>query len=85
MNKNLVFFVFLSSFLIAQVHYSNDLQARYGNSKNDYNYNEIYLNSTISYLHKDYILEAILSFENSNPPEIGLDQTGLRKYLIGYY
>ena len=85
MNKNLVFFVFLSSFLIAQVNYSNDLQARYGNSKNDYNYNEIYLNSTISYLHKDYILEAILSFENSNPPEIGLDQTGLRKYLIGYY
>jgi hypothetical protein len=73
------------SFLSAQVNYSNDLQVRYGDSSNDFNYNEIYLNSTISYIQKDYILEAILSFENSNPPEIGLDQTGLRKYLIGYY
>ena len=31
------------------------------------------------------MIEGIFSFENSNPPEIGLDERGLRKYLIGYY
>ena len=85
MNKVLTFFVISISIATAQINYSNELQARYGNSNNDFNYNEIYLNSTISYIKKDYIFEAILSFENSKPPEIGLDQSGLRKYLIGYY
>tara|TARA_Y100000991_G_scaffold199990_1_gene172074 strand:+ start:2289 stop:3929 length:1641 start_codon:yes stop_codon:yes gene_type:complete len=71
--------------LYSQVNITNELEVRYGDSANDYNYNELIFDTRISLFKPNYMIEGILSFERSNPPEIGLDERGLRKYLIGYY
>lgn len=84
MNSLITFFLFFST-LYSQVNITNELEVRYGNSANDYNYNELIFDTRISLFKPNYMIEGILSFERSNPPEIGLDERGLRKYLIGYY
>ena len=84
MSKQLIYLLFFST-LFSQINISNELDVRYGNSSNDYNYNELILDSKITLFKTNYMIEGIFSFENSNPPEIGLDERGLRKYLIGYY
>ena len=84
MNSLITFFLFFST-LYSQVNITNELEVRYGDSANDYNYNELIFDTRISLFKPNYMIEGILSFERSNPPEIGLDETGLRKYLIGYY
>ena len=80
----ITFFLFFST-LYSQVNITNELEVRYGDSANDYNYNELIFDTRISLFKPNYMIEGILSFERSNPPEIGLDERGLRKYLIGYY
>ncbi len=84
MNSLITFFLFFST-LCSQVNITNELEVRYGDSANDYNYNELIFDTRISLFKPNYMIEGILSFERSNPPEIGLDERGLRKYLIGYY
>ena len=84
MNSLITFFLFFST-LYSQVNITNELEVRYGDSANDYNYNELIFDTRISLFKPNYMIESILSFERSNPPEIGLDERGLRKYLIGYY
>ena len=84
MNSLITFFLFFST-LYSQVNITNELEVRYGDSSNDYNYNELIFDTRISLFKPNYMIEGILSFERSNPPEIGLDERGLRKYLIGYY
>ena len=46
----------------SQVDISNQLSARYGDSDNDYNYNEIYLDTKLSLNRENYRLESILNF-----------------------
>ena len=84
MNKQIIYLLFFST-LFSQINISNELDVRYGNSSNDYNYSELIIDSKITLFKTNYMIEGIFSFENSNPPEIGLDERGLRKYLIGYY
>ena len=84
MNSLITFFLFFST-LYSQVNITNELEVRYGDSANDYNYNELIFDTRISLFKPNYMIEGILSFERSDPPEIGLDERGLRKYLIGYY
>ena len=84
MNSLITFFLFFST-LYSQVNITNELEVRYGDSANDYNYNELIFDTRISLFKPNYMIEGILSFERSNPPEIGLNERGLRKYLIGYY
>ena len=84
MNSLIIIFLFFST-LYSQVNITNELEVRYGDSANDYNYNELIFDTRISLFKPNFMIESILSFERSNPPEIGLDERGLRKYLIGYY
>ena len=84
MNSLITFLLFFST-LYSQLNITNELEVRYGESANDYNYNELIFDTRISLFKPNYMIEGILSFERSNPPEIGLDERGLRKYLIGYY
>ena len=84
MNSLITFFLLFST-LYSQVNITNELEVRYGDSANDYNYNELIFDTRISLFKPNYMIEGILSFERSNPQEIGLDERGLRKYLIGYY
>jgi len=71
--------------IYSQTDVSNQLSVRYGDSKNDYNYNEVYLDTKLSLNREDYRLESIFTFEISDPPEIGLKEDGLRKFLFGFY
>ena len=64
---------------------SNQISARYGDSDNDYSYSEIYLDTRLSIDRSNYRLESIFTFEISNPPEIGLNEQGLRNFLVGIY
>ena len=84
MNKFVGYILFFST-LFSQVEIDNEFKARYAKSTNDYNYNELIFDTRISFFKPSYLIEGLLSFERSSPPEIGLDEKGLRKYLIGYY
>ena len=77
--------MFLLTYSYSQTDVSNQLSVRYGDGKNDYNYNEIYLDTKLSLNQEDYRLESIFTFEISDPPEIGLKDDGLRKFLFGFY
>lgn len=77
--------ILLLTSIYSQTDVSNQLSVRYGDSKNDYNYNEVYLDTKLSLNRQDYRLESIFTFEISNPPEIGLKEDGLRKFLFGFY
>ena len=77
--------ILLLTYSYSQTDVSNQLSVRYGDSKNDYNYNEVYLDTKLSLNREDYRLESIFTFEISDPPEIGLKEDGLRKFLFGFY
>lgn len=77
--------ILLLTSIYSQTDVSNQLSVRYGDSKNDYNYNEVYLDTKLSLNRQDYRLESIFTFEISDPPEIGLKEDGLRKFLFGFY
>ena len=77
--------ILLLASIYSQTDVSNQLSVRYGDSKNDYNYNEVYLDTKLSLNREDYRLESIFTFEISDPPEIGLKEDGLRKFLFGFY
>ena len=85
MIKNVFTAILLLTSIYSQTDVSNQLSVRYGDSKNDYNYNEVYLDTKLSLNRQDYRLESIFTFEISNPPEIGLKEDGLRKFLFGFY
>ena len=77
--------ILLLTSIYSQTDVSNQLSVRYGDSKNDYNYNEVYLDTKLSLNREDYRLESIFTFEISDPPEIGLKEDGLREFLFGFY
>ena len=77
--------ILLLTSIYSQTDVSNQLSVRYGDSKNDYNYNEVYLDTKLSLNREDYRLESIFTFEISDPPEIGLKEDGIRKFLFGFY
>jgi len=84
--------------LYSQIDVSNQLSIKYGDADmklselfftdrlpDDYNYREIYLDTRLSLNKENYRLESLLSFEVSDPPEIGLDEEGIREFLFGFY
>lgn len=84
LNKIIIHSLFLS-FLFSQINTETELEVRYGNSENDFNYSEVFVDSRFLFQNTDYMINGLLSFEQSYPPEIGLNENGLRKVLIGYY
>ena len=85
MIKRVLLLMLLLTYSYSQTDVSNQLSVRYGDSKNDYNYNEVYLDTKLSLNREDYRLESIFTFEISDPPEIGLKEDDLRKFLLGFY
>ncbi len=84
LNKIIIYSLFLS-FLFSQINTETELEVRYGDSENDFNYSEFFVDSRFLFQNTDYMISGLLSFEQSYPPEIGLNENGLRKVLIGYY
>ena len=68
MNSLITFFLFFST-LYSQVNITNELEVRYGDSANDYNYNEVYLDTKLSLNREDYRLESIFTFETPSSTE----------------
>lgn len=85
MIRKILIGISLFTYVYSQTDISNQLSVRYGDSDNDYNYSEIYLDTKLSLNREDYRLESILTFEVSDPPEIGLNANGLDRYLFGFY
>ena len=85
MIKKIYIIILLFTSAYSQVDISNQLSVRYGDSDNDYNYNEIYLDTKLSFNRENYRLESLLTFEVSDPAEIGLNAKGLDRYLFGFY
>ena len=85
MIRGILITIFFFTTAYSQIDISNRLLTRYGDSQNDYNYSEIYLDTKIFFQKENYRLESFFTLEASNPPEIGLDFSGLDRYLIGFY
>ena len=81
MNK-IILFPFFLSLLFPQISFVNELEARHGTSENEYDYSEIFFDSRLILQNTDFMIEGLLSIEQSSPPEIGLDEKGLRLSLI---
>lgn len=64
----------------AQISFTGDLTTGLGESKNNYNFYETRINT---YLFSGPVL-AWMQFEFSNPPELGRNVQGLRKFNIEY-
>ena len=85
MIRGILITIFFFTTVYSQIDISNRILTRYGDSQNDYNYSEIYLDTKIFFQKENYRLESFFTLEASNPPEIGLDFNGLDRYLIGFY
>ena len=95
--KLLVITIFFTA-IFSQVDISNQLSVRHGASNikisdiifkdgpyDDFDYNEIYLDTRLSLNRENYRFESLFTFELSDPPEIGLNLSGLDRYLFGFY
>ena len=64
----------------AQITIGGDAEVKFGESKNNFNFSEVFLNINIS----SDMITAWSQFEFSDPPELGLDMNGLRKFRLDY-
>ena len=75
------FFLFLfHSNLFSQIAAGGDVVLKFGESKNEFNYSEVLLNMNVS----NDLLTTWFQFEYSEPPEIGSNINGLRKFRVDY-
>ena len=75
-----IFLLVIHTFILAQISSGGDAELRFGESKNNYNFSEILLNMNIT--NDD--LATWFQFEYSDPPELGLNMNGLRKFRVDY-
>ena len=75
-----IFLLVIHTFILAQISVGGDAELRFGESKNNYNFSEILLNMNIT--NDD--LATWFQFEYSDPPELGLNMNGLRKFRVDY-
>ena len=72
--------IVLQSFLVSQLSIGGDTELKHGESKNNYNFSEVFLNVNMS---NDF-MSSWVQFEFSQPPELGLNINGLRKFRVDY-
>ena len=75
-----IFLLVIHTFISAQISVGGDAELKFGESKNNYNFSEVLLNMNIS----NDNLSTWFQFEYSEPPEIGMNLNGLRKFRIDY-
>ena len=71
---------FLVSYLFCQTMVGGDAILKFGESKNEYNYSEVLMNLNID----NGGFSSWLQFEFSEPPELGKNINGLRKFRADY-
>ena len=73
-------FFTLLSFISAQATYSGSLSSKYAESSNDFNFSEHFFDGQINLGS----WSAWSQLEFSEPPELGVDFSGLRKFKLEY-
>ena len=73
-------FLFIATKIYSQVSVTSDLSSNYANSQNDYNYFENLMNINVA--SGNYM--GWIELEFSNPPILGLDYKGIRKFRLDY-
>ena len=79
-NCTLVLFYYLFGIIQAQVNFSGSLVSNFGNSQNNFNFFENRVNINSDWKSWSTWIE----LEHSNPPEIGKQNIGLRKFRLEY-
>ena len=69
-----------NAFILAQLIVGGDTELKFGESKNNYNFSEVFLNLSIS----TDMISTWSQFEYSDPPELGKTTNGLRKFRLDY-
>ena len=64
-----IFLLVIHTFIFAQISVGGDAELKFGESKNNYNFSEVFLNMNIS----NDNLSTWFQFEYSEPPEIGIN------------
>jgi len=76
-----IFILYLTNvFIFAQLIVGGDTELKFGESKNNYNFSEVFLNLNIS----TDMISTWSQFEYSDPPELGKTTNGLRKFRLDY-
>ena len=66
--------------IFCQFSVGGDTELKFGESKNNYNFSEVFLNLNIS----TDMISTWSQFEFSDPPELGSKMNGLRKFRLDY-
>ena len=66
--------------IFSQFSIGGDTELKFGESKNNYNFSEVFLNLSMS----NDMISTWSQFEFSDPPELGLKMNGLRKFRLDY-
>ena len=80
MKRILIISFLLKSWVNAQLSVGGDTELKFGESKNNFNFSEVFLNLNIS----SDMITTWSQFEYSDPPELGKSTNGLRKFRLDY-
>ena len=80
MIKKIFILYLLNAFILAQLSVGGNTELKFGESKNNYNFSEVFLNLSIS----TDMISTWSQFEYSDPPELGKKTNGLRKFRLDY-
>ena len=72
--------ILFTALVNAQISTGGDASLKFGESKNNYNFSEVFLNLNIS----TDMISTWSQFEFSDPPELGSKMNGLRKFRLDY-
>ena len=78
--KKYIFLYSIHSMIFSQFSIGGDTELKFGESKNNYNFSEVFLNLSMS----NDMISTWSQFEFSDPPELGLKMNGLRKFRLDY-
>ena len=80
MRIGVIIFTLFEVSLFSQISIGGDTELKFGESKNNFNFSEVFLNLNLS----SELITTWAQFEYSSPPELGKSTNGLRKFRLDY-
>ena len=80
MRIGVIIFALFEVSLFSQISIGGDTELKFGESKNNFNFSEVFLNLNLS----SDLITTWAQFEYSAPPELGKSTNGLRKFRLDY-
>ena len=78
--KKIILLYSLHSIILSQFSIGGDTELKFGESKNNYYFSEVFLNLNMS----NDMISTWCQLEFSDPPELGIEMNGLRKFRLDY-